>query len=177
MTVPADGIARLIHFVDARIAQLNLSKEEVARRGGPNRDTLAKIRDRKNARSPSIDTLLRLDQALGWQPGSSAVTLIGGRPLSLNAVGAGVGRPRKQDADRPVTSAEIQRRLADQLTNEIDRLEKTRDSLDERIDALRTLRDRYAAEIIDPDLIAVYNASYKASETRRKAGRRPSAAS
>ena len=45
MTVPADGIERLIHFVDARIAQLNLSKEEVARRGGPNRDTLAKIEE------------------------------------------------------------------------------------------------------------------------------------
>ncbi|WP_431241053.1 hypothetical protein ACQ86B_28545 (plasmid) [Mycolicibacterium aichiense] len=121
--------------------------------------------------------MLRLDQALGWQPGSSAVTLIGGRPLSLNAVGAGVGRPRRQDAGRPVTAAEIQHRLADQLADEIDRLEKTRDSLNERIDALRTVRERYAAEIVEPDLIAVYNASYKASETRGKAGRRPSAVS
>ena len=63
MTVPADGVDRLIYFVDARIAQLNLSKEEVARRGGPARDTLAKIRGRADQHTPLVGTLLRNDAA------------------------------------------------------------------------------------------------------------------
>lgn len=176
MTVPADGIERLIHFVDARIAQLNLSKEEVARRGGPNRDTLAKIRDRTNSRTPSVETLLRLDQTVGWHPGSSAVTMLGGRPLSLNAVGAGVGRPRKQDPARPVTAAEIRRRLAEQLNDEIDRLQEVRDALDHRIASLRTVYERFAAEMVDAEEVADYQVSYKASTSRPGAGRRPSAA-
>ncbi|KMO69804.1 transcriptional regulator [Mycolicibacterium chlorophenolicum] len=176
MTVPADGIERLIYFVDARIAQLNLSKEEVARRGGPNRDTLAKIRDRKNSRTPSVETLLRLDQTVGWHPGSSAVTLLGGRPLSLNAVGAGVGRPPKQNPPVPVTAGEIQRRLAEQLHDEIGRLQNTRDALDTRIAALRTVYERFVAEMVGLDHVADYQVSYKASAARRSGGRRPSAA-
>ena len=176
MTVPADGIERLIHFAEQRIAQLNLSKEEVARRGGPNRDTLAKIRDRENARTPSVETLLRLDHSVGWHPGSSAVTMLGGRPLSLNAVGAGVGRPRKQDRTRPVTAAEIQRRLAEQLDDEIGRLQYTRDALDSRIASLRTVYQRFAAEMADLEQVAEYQLSYKASTARRGARGRPSAA-
>ena len=65
MTVPADGTARLIHFVDERIAQLNLSKEEVARRGGPAPDTLAKVRGRRDQQTPMAGTWLRLGAALG----------------------------------------------------------------------------------------------------------------
>ena len=66
MTVPANGIERLIHFVDARIAQLNLSKEEVARRGGPNPDTLAKIRARTTSRTPNVETLLAVE-IVAWK--------------------------------------------------------------------------------------------------------------
>jgi hypothetical protein len=177
MTVPADGIERLIHFVDARIAQLNLSKEEVARRGGPNRDTLAKIRDRKNSRTPNVETLLRLDQTVGWHPGSSAVTMLGGRPLSLNAVGAGVGRPPKQNPPLPVTAGEIRHRLVEQLHDEIGRLQDTRDALDDRIESLRTVYERQVAEMVGHDQVAEYQIGYKASVARRSGGRRPSAAS
>ena len=68
MTVPADGVDRLIHFVDARLTQLNLSKEEVARRGGPGVDTLAKIRGRAAQRSPQVGTLLRWTPHWGGSP-------------------------------------------------------------------------------------------------------------
>lgn len=181
MTVPANGIERLIHFVDRRIAQLNLSKEEVARRGGPNPDTLAKIRARKNARTPGVDTLLRLDQCLGWQPGSAAVTMLGGRPLSITAVGSGVGRPPKHEHPaQPVTENEILRRLADQFYDEIERLQKdldeTHTSLGARIGKLRNVYDHLAEELaVDGDLVAEYQSTYKVS-TVRHGGRRPSSA-
>ena len=177
MEVPADGVERLIYFVDRRIAQLNLSKEEVARRGGPNRDTLAKIRDRATSRTPSINTLLRLDTGLGWQPGSSAVTMLGGKPLSLGAVVGVAGRPRRQTADLPVTADEVQRRLVDQLYDEITRLQSARDALDQRIASLRGVYERFAAEMVGPGLIADYQITYKASTARRgRAGRRPGSA-
>jgi hypothetical protein len=172
MTEPADGIERLIHFVDARIAQLDLSKQEVARRGGPNPDTLAKIRDRDTARTPNVDTLLRLDQTLGWHPGSSAVTMLGGIPLSLNAIGPAPGRPRKQSPVRPMTATEIQNRLAEQLNDEITRLETTRDALDRRIAALRTAAQHFAAEIARPEDIAAYQTAATAPTARRGPGRR-----
>lgn len=156
MTIPADGIERLIYFVDARIAQLNLSKEEVARRGGPSRDTLAKIRGRHDQRTPAVGTLLRLDQSLGWQPGSSAATLLGGKPLSLTA------RRRKHssrhDAARPLTETEVLRRLTDQLRDEIVRLEGAREAVDIRIGKLRGIYDNIVAELdIDDQLVADYD--------------------
>jgi hypothetical protein len=156
MTVPADGVERLIHFVDARLAQLNLSKEEVARRGGPGVDTLAKIRGRTDQRTPQVGTLLRLDAALGWQPGSSAVVLLGGQPLSLTARSRAVPRPRKH-GPRPMTDHEIMQRLAAQLHDEIARLEGDRDALDVRITRLRTVYDHFIAELADDEhLLAQY---------------------
>ncbi len=144
MTVPGEGVERLIHFVETRMAQLGLSKDEVARRGGPSRDTLAKVRGHSE-RTPQVATLLRLDQSLGWQPGSAAVVLLGGLPLSLTA------RRRKLSPRRPpvepVTDAEIGQRLAAQLHDEIARLEGMRDSLDKRIAALRTVHGHVLAEL------------------------------
>jgi hypothetical protein len=157
MTVPAEGVERLIHFVDARIAQLSLSKEEVARRGGPSRDTLAKIRDRRDQHTPRVSTLLRLDASLGWKPGSSAVVLHGGQPLSLTAH----SRPEtvaRHKAAQPVSGAEIMRRLADQLHDEIARLEGTHEALGIHIGRLRNVRDNFVAELtVDDDLIADYD--------------------
>jgi hypothetical protein len=156
MTVPADGVERLIHFVDARLAQLNLSKEEVARRGGPGVDTLAKIRGRADQRTPLVGTLLRLDAALGWQPGSSAVVLLGGHPLSLTARSRAVPRARK-NGPQPMTDREIMQRLAAQLHDEIARLEGDRDAVDVRITRLRTVCDHFVAELAaDEDLLAQY---------------------
>jgi hypothetical protein len=159
MTVPVDGVDRLIHFVDERIAQLNLSKEEVARRGGPARDTLAKIRGRRDQQTPMVGTLLRLDAALGWQPGSAAVALLGGQPLSLTARSRAVSRPKKH-ALQPMGEREIMQRLAAQLYDEIARLEGDRDAVDARIQRLRTIYHSFVAELtVDEDLAAEYSAA------------------
>jgi hypothetical protein len=159
MTVAADGVDRLTHFVDARIAQLNLSKEEVARRGGPARDTLAKIRGRRDQQTPMVGTLLRLDAALGWQPGSAAVTMLGGQPLSLTARSRAVARPKRR-ALQPMNEREIMQRLVSQLHDEIARLEGDRDALDARIQRLRTICDGLTAELnVDENLAAEYRAA------------------
>jgi hypothetical protein len=159
MTVPADGVDRLIYFVEARIAQLNLSKEEVARRGGPAVDTLAKIRGRRNQNTPMVGTLLRLDSALGWQPGSAAVVLLGGQPLSLTARSRAVSRPKKH-ALQPMSEREIMQRLASQLHDEIARLEGDRDAVDARIERLRNIYERFIAELtVDEDVAADYSAA------------------
>lgn len=156
MAVPADGVDRLTHFVEARIAQLNLSKEEVARRGGPARDTLAKVRGRRDQQTPMVGTLLRLDAALGWQPGSAAVTLLGGQPLSLTARSRAVARPKKR-ALQPMDEHEIMHRLVAQLHDEIARLEGDRDTLDARIQRLRTIYGSFTTELtIDEDVAAEY---------------------
>jgi hypothetical protein len=163
MTVPADGVDRLIHFVDARIAQLNLSKEEVARRGGPGVDTLAKIRARSDQRTPLVGTLLRFDAALGWQPGSAAVVLLGGQPLSLTARSRAIPRVRKHAA-QPMSDHEIMERLVSQLHDEIARLEGDRDAVDVRIQRLRTVYDHFVAElVVDDDLVAEYSAAENSS--------------
>jgi hypothetical protein len=155
MTVPQEGVERLIHFVEKRMGQLDLTKDEVARRGGPSRDTLAKVRGNRE-RTPQVGTLLRLDQSLGWQPGSSAVVLLGGQPLSLNVRRRKPG-PRRRPV-KPVTDAEIAERLAAQLHDEIARLEGLRETLDTRISALRTVHGHFVAELtVDEDLIAQYD--------------------
>jgi hypothetical protein len=145
MTMPSDGVARLMHFVDARLQQLGISKEEAARRGFPNPTTLAKVRDRDTQHTPRVRTLLRIDRALGWQPGSSAVVLLGGNPLSVTArVTKGV-RARELTA-RPVSADEIVTRLLDQLNSEIDDLRGDMAGLDARLQRLHTVHRRLSDE-------------------------------
>jgi hypothetical protein len=157
MTAPAgEGIDRLIHFVEARITQLGMSKEEVARRGGPAVDTLVKIRGRRDQQTPMVGTLLRLDAALGWQPGSAAVVLLGGRPLSLTARSRATARLKKH-VPQPLGENEIMSRLAAQLHDEIARLEGDRDAVTARIHRLRSVYDHFIAELaVDDNLTAAY---------------------
>nr|AQS22459.1 hypothetical protein pCBMA213_2_00095 [Mycolicibacterium sp. CBMA 213] len=155
MAAPAQGLDRLIYYMDQRIAQLNLSKDEIARRGGPSRDTLAKVRGRANGRTPMVSTLLRLDQSLGWQPGSSAVVMQGGEPLTVTAT-ARATRKANREVD-PVTGREVVHRITAQLHDEIVRLEGDRDTLDLRIARLRQVHDHLVAEFtIDPKLLEAY---------------------
>jgi hypothetical protein len=153
VTAPADRIDRLIHFVDERIAQLNLSKEEVARRGGPGTDTLAKIRGRRDQHSTGVRTLLRLGAALGWQPGSAAVALLGGQPVSLTARSR-AARPNTR-ALQPMDEREIMGRLAARLHDEITRREGDRDAVAARIARLRTICESFTAELsVDDEPVA-----------------------
>ena len=155
MTVPANGVERLMHFVDARLEQLQLSKVDVERRGGPSRDTLRKLQGRSGHNTPLVGTLLRYDDALGWYRGSSAVTLVGGQPLSRTAF----LRRRKKPETQPRTGNEVAAHLTGLLGEEIAALESDRDNLNVRISRMRRLHEALVAEwVIDPALVADYEA-------------------
>ncbi|MBX9641795.1 MAG: hypothetical protein K2X97_19370, partial [Mycobacteriaceae bacterium] len=65
--------------VTERLALLRMNRDELSRRGGPQRSTLRKART--ESRKPTLATLTRLDETLGWAPGSSAAILEGGQPV------------------------------------------------------------------------------------------------
>lgn len=76
--IPADGVGRLLFFVEDRLAQLRWTREDLAAQGGPAPSTLYKAAERGGGLS--VKTLARLDVALGWQEGSAQWTLAGGSP-------------------------------------------------------------------------------------------------
>ena len=76
--IPADGVGRLLFFVEDRLAQLRWTREELAAAGGPAPSTLYKAAERGGGLS--VKTLARLDVALGWQEGSAQRVLAGGSP-------------------------------------------------------------------------------------------------
>lgn len=155
MTVADDGVDRLIHFVDERLVQLQIRREEMARRGGPSYDALTKIRGRSTQNTPRVNTLLRLDRALGWQLGSSAVVLLGGTPLSVTAR---VRRKARLKAAQPVSAGEIMQRLVDQVHDEIARLDSAHTAIGQRIQGLRAVANRMLEEItVDEDLVAEFS--------------------
>lgn len=135
MTAPANGVPRLMQFVDTRLGQLRMTKQEAASRGFPNPSTLAKVRDNDVQNTPTVRTLLRIDRALGWQPGSAAVILLGGFPLTVTAR-TSKGVRAREIAARPVTGEEVVNRLLDQLGDEIARTRADLTALGERFDRL-----------------------------------------
>jgi hypothetical protein len=76
--LPADGIKRLLFFLEDRLAQLRWTREDLAAAGGPAPSTLYKAGQRQGGLAPR--TLARLDFALGWQEGSAARVLAGASP-------------------------------------------------------------------------------------------------
>ena len=76
--IPADGVGRLLFFVEDRLAQLRWTREQLAAAGGPAPSTLYKAAERGGGLS--VKTLARLDVALGWQEGSAQQVLAGGSP-------------------------------------------------------------------------------------------------
>jgi hypothetical protein len=153
MTAPLDGVPRLMHFVDARLEQLRISKQEAARRGFPNPSTLAKVRDRDVQNTPTVRTLLRIDRALGWQPGSAAVVLLGGNPLSVTARTTKGVRARERSA-RPVTADEVVSRLLSRLEDEINSARADVAALSDRVDRLCTAHRRLVEEFeVDKKLL------------------------
>ncbi|MEE6140604.1 hypothetical protein SKC41_30370 [Mycobacterium sp. 050128] len=75
---PADGVRRLLFFVEDRLAQLRWTREDLAAAGGPAPSTLYKASERDGGLS--LKTLARLDVALGWQEGSARRVLAGESP-------------------------------------------------------------------------------------------------
>jgi hypothetical protein len=76
--LPADGVKRLLFFLDDRLAQLRWTREDLAAAGGPAPSTLYKAGLREGGLAAR--TLARLDFALGWQEGSALRVLSGGSP-------------------------------------------------------------------------------------------------
>jgi hypothetical protein len=142
-----------MHFVDVRLEKLRMTKQEVARRGFPNPSTLAKVRDSDIQNTPTVRTLLRIDRALGWQPGSAAVILLGGHPLTVTARTT-TGVRAREKAARPVTGGEVVNRLLGQLDDEIDRARKDLATLGDRLDRLCTVHSRLVEEFdVDKKLL------------------------
>jgi hypothetical protein len=134
-----------MYFVDARLAQLHLSKQQAAQRGFPSPSTLAKVRDSHEQSTPTVRTLLRIDRALGWQPGSAAVTMLGGNPLSVTARTTGNAKAR-DEATQPMTADEVVHRLLGQLRNEIALTRRQLSGLGDHVDRLAAVHDRLAEE-------------------------------
>ena len=85
--IPADGIKRLLFFLEDRLAQLRWTREDLAAAGGPHPSTLYKAAEREGGLA--LKTLARLDVALGWQEGSAQRVLAhatGGPALQQNLV-------------------------------------------------------------------------------------------
>jgi hypothetical protein len=141
-----------MHFVDARLAQLQLSKQEAARRGFPDPSTLHKVRDRDDQSTPTVRTLLRIDQAVGWEPGSSAVVMLGGHPLTVTARTSRRARAKRQAA-KPMSAEEVVARLLGQLRDEITRTQHDLAGLGDRLQRLLLVHDRLAAEFTVDDAL------------------------
>jgi hypothetical protein len=147
MAVPADGVPRLMHFVDARLAQLQLTKKDAASRGFPDPSTLPRARDTDTQATPTVRTLLRIDATLGWQPGSAAVIMLGGFPLTITARATRRGRAKEQAA-QPMAADEVVSRLLTQLHEEIARTRRDVAGLDDRLDRLSAVHDRLVEEFL-----------------------------
>jgi hypothetical protein len=156
MGVPANGVPRLMHHVDARLGQLRMSKQEAARRGFPAPSTLAKVRDRDRQATPTVRSLLRIDRTLGWEPGSAAVILLGGHPLSITARTSRRVRARA-DAASPMTADEVMTRLLDQLGDEIAKTRADLAAVGDRVERLCVVHDRLAEEFrVDEHLVGEF---------------------
>jgi hypothetical protein len=71
----------LAEHITIRLRDLNMSRAKFAAIGGPGRSTLATMGKRGYA--PTLETLARIDDKLGWEPGSSLTVLYGGVPRSI----------------------------------------------------------------------------------------------
>lgn len=127
MTVPADGVSRLMNFIEARMAQLKISKGEAAGRGLPAPNALSKVHGRDILR-----ILQRIDNGLGWQAGSAAAVLLGGYPRTVTAHRTG---------GWPVTGQEVVSRLLGQLGEQISALKHELADLEGRLRQLEGLHE------------------------------------
>jgi helix-turn-helix protein len=109
---PKEGPERLIHFVKQRLADLGITQEELAARGGPDRSTLGKLRSRPGQQTPTVATLVAYDDTLGWERGSTAVVLLGGTPQEAHSGGSTGSLPNDEKTARLLRQAD---RRADKL--------------------------------------------------------------
>lgn len=116
--IPDDGPARLLFFVEQRLAHLGWTREDLATHGGPSPSTLYKLI--RQAVRPTERTFARLDRALGWEAGSAHEVIAGGAPslsmsYRLETVSARVDLELARGEDSGVrrTAAELREFLMD----------------------------------------------------------------
>lgn len=132
--VPKQGPERLIHFVKQRLADLGLTQEELAARGGPDRSTLGKLRSRPGQQTPTVATLLAYDDTLGWDRGSAAVTLLGGTPQEAHPETSAPPLGGDEKTARLIRQAD---RRAEKLAELLQAATGESDHLRRQLDALR----------------------------------------
>lgn len=76
--IPDNGAARLLFFVEQRLAHLDWTRDDLAAAGGPSPSTLYKMVT--EAVQPTERTIVKLDRALGWESGSAHEVMRGGSP-------------------------------------------------------------------------------------------------
>lgn len=126
---------RLSRFVRERRAELGISQDEVAARGGPSSVTLTKIElDRWNP-SPTRaqKTLALLDKGLSWDDGGARAAAKGGEPTARSGA-ADATNPAVKDA-----AVEAEVLAMQQLAKLLEPLESS-----SRRRALRWAWDRYS---------------------------------
>lgn len=93
---------RFGRLLEARRRELGMTQGDVREAGGPSDLTIRKLEKGVTSR-PDLNTLAKLDQALGWVAGSAARTLNGGWPESLSQAGGTRGRSIALPDDPSVT--------------------------------------------------------------------------
>jgi len=76
--------ARLAREVKQRRLQLEMAQTQVEAAGGPSVSFVSKVESRKPVPYDGI-SVVRLERALQWEPGSVAAILDGGHPTPINA--------------------------------------------------------------------------------------------
>ena len=133
--VPKEGPERLIHFVKQRLADLGMTQEELAARGGPDRSTLGKLRSRPGQHTPTVATLVAYDDTLGWERGSAAVVLLGGTPQEAHTAAGAATLPTDEKTVRLLRQAD---RRADKLGEILSSATREFEHLRRQLGALRS---------------------------------------
>ncbi len=122
----ADNFENLIHHIEARLTELNLTKSRFAEISGVGRSTTATLGQR--GFTPTPETLDRYDTHLMWEPGSAAAALKGGIPIRRGPV------PSPHPALIPITA------IRERLQRLSARILRQRTSLDDAEHDIREMQ-------------------------------------
>lgn len=142
--VSSSDPARFARLIVQRRRVLGLTTRDVQKAGGPSTPTLNRLEAGRVAQ-PSRDTLVKLDRALQWQPGSAARSFDGGLPETIEPPprpSTSPTQPIVATIDGVMISTETLSSLVD-LVDQVSRANEHRDINGRaELDELGTLVDR-----------------------------------
>ena len=115
-TVSGPDTARFGAIVNKRRRELGLSLDDVAAAGGPSQVTVSNI-EQGSTNRPHFATFGKLDDVLGWTPGSAARTFDGDSPTPLETSGDTVPRTRRVTQLSPDVAVVSIRTIGDLLVS------------------------------------------------------------